>query len=158
MNRWKQLRTGLLLATCLLISHAVAAGISLNQADSTDVNHKQGSYALGGKGPCEGKVFYVDTSGRHGLEAKTADEINPMIWGDAVVAAQAYGSGWRLPTSAELHLLYTHKKLIGGFDSDDYWSSTEQDVNSAWIQGFRTGDKDRYNKYSKLKVRAVRSF
>lgn len=158
MNRWKQLRKGLSLATCLLISHAVAADISLNQPDSTGVNHKQGTYALGGEGPYGGKVFYVDASGMHGFEAKTTDEINPMIWSDAVVTAQAYGSGWRLPTSSELHLLYIHEKLIGGFDIDDYWSSTEQDVNSAWIQDFRIGDQDRYNKHSKLKVRAVRSF
>ena len=81
-----------------------------------------------------------------------------MIWNDAVTSAKANGFGWRLPTSAELLLLYRHRKLIGGFTDDDYWSATEQDVNSAWIQGFRTGDQDRYNKYSKIRVRSVRPF
>jgi hypothetical protein len=37
-------------------------------------------------------------------------------------------------------------------------SNKEQDVNSAWILGFARGDQDRYNKHSKLKVRAVRVF
>lgn len=92
------------------------------------------------------------------MEAKSADEIMTLTWHDAVEAVKAYGSDWRLPTSAELLSLYEQRMLVGGFSNDDYWSSTEQDINSAWIQGFRNGDQDRYNKHSKLRVRAVRSF
>jgi hypothetical protein len=77
---------------------------------------------------------------------------------DAVTAASAYGSGWHLPTKTELKVLYEHRNVVGGFAKDDYWSCTELDSNSAWIQGFVNGDQDRYNKYSKLSVRAVRAF
>jgi Protein of unknown function (DUF1566) len=158
MKKWKQFWIGLSLATCLLSGHAIAAEGAVNQADSTAMRHEQSKYKLGDIGAYGGKVFYIDASGLHGLEAMTSDEMNSMIWNDAVAAVQAYGAGWRLPTSAELLVLYEHRKLIDGFSNDDYWSSTEQDINSAWIQGFRTGDQDRYNKNSKLKVRAVRPF
>jgi hypothetical protein len=150
MKIWKQFWIGLSLATYLLSANAAAAEVGANQ--------KQSKYGLGDKGAYSGKVFYVDADGLHGLEAKTSDEVHSMTWNNAVAVVQAYGSDWRLPTSAELLMLYKHRKLIGGFTNDDYWSATEQDVNSAWIQGFRTGDQDRYNKNSMLKVRAVRSF
>lgn len=158
MKRNNQLWMGLSSVTFLLTSISAAAGVTGNQESPTSVYHKQDSYVVGKKIPNSGIVFYIELSGVHGLEAKTTDEMATMIWSDAVTKVKAYGSGWRLPTSAELLLLYTHRKLIGGFSNDDYWSSTEQDVNSAWIQGFRTGDQDRYNKTSKLKVRAVRAF
>ncbi len=158
MKRRNQFLTGLLLATCMFISISSVADVTVNQESPTSANHEQASYALGDKILNSGIVFFVDDTGVHGLVAKTTDEIGTMIWSEAVAAVEANGSGWRLPTSAELLLLFTNRKLIGGFSNDDYWSATEQDVNSAWIQGFRTGDQDRYNKYSKLKVRAVRAF
>ncbi|MDO9240984.1 MAG: DUF1566 domain-containing protein, partial [Methylicorpusculum sp.] len=58
----------------------------------------------------------------------------------------------------ELKLLYEQRSRVGGFANDDYWSATELDSNSAWIQGFFNGDQDRYNKYSTLRVRAVHTF
>ena len=116
------------------------------------------NYHVGDTGPEKGTVFYVDDSGCHGLEAKATDEINSLSWKDAYIAANTYGSGWHLPTKTELKVLYEHRNRVGGFAKDDYWSSTELDSNSAWIQGFGNGDQDRYNKYSRLRVRAVRKF
>ncbi|MGZ8153464.1 MAG: Lcl domain-containing protein [Methylovulum sp.] len=124
-----------------------------NAAQAADDLYKPGDI-----GPLGGKVYYVDDSGKHGLEVKTADELNSLTWSDAVTAVSAYGSGWRLPAKSELKALYEQKDVIGGFAKDDYWSATELDSNSAWIQGFAVGDQDRYNKYSKLRVRAVRAF
>ena len=92
------------------------------------------------------------------MEAKAADEISSLSWSDAVTAASAYGFGWHLPAKTELKVLYEQKNMVGGFAKDDYWSSTELDSNSAWIQGFVNGDQDRYNKYSKPSVRTVRAF
>lgn len=134
------------------------ADVTVNQGSPNRINNNQDNYSVGDKVPNSGIVFFVDDTGVHGLVAKTADEIGTMILSDAVAAAEAVGFGWRLPTSAELLLLYTHRKEVGGFTNEDYWSATEQDVNSAWIQGFRIGDQDRYNKTSKLKVRTVRAF
>jgi Protein of unknown function (DUF1566) len=158
MKRSNQFWKGLSLATCLMISITAVAEVTVNQESPTDINHVQNSYTVGDKMLNSGIVFFVDVTDVHGLVAKTNDEMGAMTWSDAVAVVQAYDSGWRLPTSAELLTLYRQRKLIGGFTNDDYWSATEQDVNSAWIQGFRTGDQDRYNKNSKLKVRAIRSF
>ena len=116
------------------------------------------SYKIGDTGPLGGKVYFIDKSGEHGLEAKTTDESNSVNWNEALTVAKANNADWNLPTKTELKLLYEQRNSVGGFTKDDYWSSTELDSNSAWIHGFLNGDQDRYNKYSKLKVRAVRSF
>jgi hypothetical protein len=42
------------------------------------------------------------------------------------------------------------------FDSDYYWSSTENNATSAWFQTFTNGDQDPTNKSSIRYVRAVR--
>lgn len=158
MKRINTFWIGFLLAKCLLISIAALAAVDESQESQTVLSHTEHVYAVGDKIVDNGIVFFVDSTGEHGLVAKISDETVTMIWSDAVAAVKVNGFGWRLPTSSELLLLYQQRKLIGGFTDDDYWSATEQDVNSAWIQGFRTGDQDRYNKYSKLRVRSVRSF
>lgn len=144
----------------ILFKHA-AIGILLVfglAMSSSAYTEESTTFKLGDIGPQGGKVYFIDSSGQHGLEAKPVDQPGSLIWRDAMAAADAYGSGWHLPTIAELKLLYEQQMHVGGFANDDYWSSTEQDVNSAWIQGFARGDQDRYNKHSKLKVRAVRVF
>ncbi len=159
MIRFKETVKVILLAAGLILSHAAqAAGTDNSAAPNGNSDKHAATYGLGDRGPQGGKVYYVDASGEHGLEAKAADEINSLSWNDAVSAASAYGPGWHLPTKTELKVLYEHRNVVGGFAKDDYWSATELDSNSAWIQGFGNGDQDRYNKYSKLSVRAVRAF
>jgi hypothetical protein len=159
MIGFKETAIVVLLAAGLLLGHAAQAAGTVNPAAPNGNSYKpDATYGLGDSGPQGGKVYYVDASGEHGLEAKAADEINLLSWSDAVTTAGAYGSGWHLPTKTELKVLYEHRNVVGGFAKDDYWSATELDSNSAWIQGFGNGDQDRYNKYSKLSVRAVRAF
>lgn len=159
MIGFKEIAKLALLAMGLLLGHNVAAQGTFSTADLNGNSYKLvATYELGDNGPMGGKVYYVDDSGEHGLEAKAADEINSLTWSDAVIAAGDYGFGWHLPTKTELQMLYEHRNVVRGFAIDDYWSSTELDINSAWIQGFGNGDQDRYNKYSKLSVRAVRVF
>jgi len=159
MIGFKETAIVVLLAAGLLLGHAAQAAGTVNPAAPNGNSYKPGAtYGLGDRGPQGGKVYYVDDSGEHGLEAKAADEISLLSWSDAVTAASAYGAGWHLPTKTELKVLYEHRNVVGGFAKDDYWSCTELDSNSAWIQGFVNGDQDRYNKYSKLSVRAVRAF
>ena len=129
-----------LLAAGLMMFNAAQAAGTFGSADPNSTSYKPSViYVLGDIGPHGGKVYYVDDSGEHGLEAKAADEINLLSWSDAVTAASAYGSGWHLPTKTELKVLYEQKNMVGGFAKDDYWSSTELDSNSAWIQGFVEG-------------------
>ena len=159
MFGFKETEKVVLLAAGLILGHAAQAAGTVSPSGSNGNNYKPGAmYVPGDSGPQGGKVYYVDDSGEHGLEAKAADETNSLIWSDAVTAASAYGSGWHLPTKTELKMLYEQKNVVSGFAKDDYWSATELDSNSAWIQGFVNGDQDRYNKYSKLSVRAVRAF
>ena len=143
----------------LLLSHTAQSSetIKLTNTNVTDYKTVK-SYQVGDTGPQGGKVYFIDKTGEHGLEAKTTDEFNLVNWNDALTVTRAYNSDWHLPTKTELKLLYEHRIIVGNFTKDDYWSSIELDSNSAWIQGFLNGDQDRYNKYSKLKVRAVRSF
>ncbi len=159
MTGFKEIAKLALLAVGLLLAHTVEARGTVSTEVSNGNSYKLiATYELGDNGPLGGKVYYVDDSGEHGLEAKAADEINSLTWSDAVTAAGTYGFGWHLPTKTELKMLYEHRNVVRGFAKDDYWSSTELDSNSAWIQGFGNGDQDRYNKYSKLSVRAVRAF
>lgn len=81
----------------------------------------------------------------------------------AIACAHYKGCGytdWFLPSIAELHELYLHRDVVGGFDSDsDYWSSTEYDGFNAWSQYFGNVDQHRfYFKSAPAYVRAVRKF
>ena len=159
MIGFKETAKAVLLAAGLVLGHPAHAAGTVSPAGPNGNSDRPGAtYGLGDMGPQGGKVYHVDASGEHGLEAKAADETSSLSWSDAVSAAGAYGSGWHLPTKTELKVLYEHRNVVGGFAKDDYWSATELDSNSAWIQGFGNGDQDRYNKYSKLSVRAVRAF
>ena len=130
------------------------------------------TYIIGDEGPSGigNIVAYVDGSGEHGLEAKTADEATILSWGDAITAAQAYNSPacptvalrtpscWHLPTKTELGLLYEQKNVVGGFANEGYWSSTESGANSAWFQTFVNGGQGIVTKDVTFRVRAVRAF
>ena len=67
-------------------------------------------------------------------------------------------SDWFLPSKDELELLYQQHLFVGGFASNDYWSSTESNSNFAWGQYFASGDQPNYSKSYALAVRAVRAF
>ena len=105
-------------------------------------------YHWGDTGPDGGKVFYVDGSGCHGLEAQPYDvaadsqkpyDGKPMNWKNAILTAAAYNittitgpSGlncsttafpatpncWHLPSKNELSWLYEQKSVVGGFAKD----------------------------------------
>ena len=113
---------------------------------------------LGNTLPDGGIVFYVDSSGSHGLEVKAADESDLLNWEDAIDAASNYGSGWRLPTSDELQLLYEQKSNIGGFAAGNYWSSSSSENRTVVRQNFSDGVTQYQHIADELRVRAVRSF
>ena len=72
---------------------------------------------------------------------------------------------WFLPSKDELDKLYTNRVAIGDFvddlTEDEYWSSSESNVDSkwyAWCQHFDAGLQATYSKPDMLRVRAVRAF
>jgi len=74
-----------------------------------------------------------------------------------------YYNDWFLPSKDELNLIYEnlHKKGIGDFKNQFYWSSSQydSDYSNAWDQDFTDGDQNYTNgKNSTLRVRAVRAF
>ncbi len=67
-------------------------------------------------------------------------------------------TGWFLPNKEELNLLYRQQAVVGGFASDNYWSSSEFVINGAWVQNFGIGVQYGDFKNITLRVRAVRAF
>ncbi|HRI20476.1 MAG TPA: DUF1566 domain-containing protein [Panacibacter sp.] len=71
-------------------------------------------------------------------------------------------SDWFLPSINELSKLYQRRSIIGGFDGDFYWSSTEIAGESsnyaAWVVYFPDGSIAGNYKYNAFSVRAIRSF
>jgi hypothetical protein len=116
-------------------------------------------YKIGDTGPMGGKVFYVDASLVHGLEAQPADYNNrqKLAWADAIIAGTSYGAGWHLPTKDELYQLYNYRSIVGGFSGEFYWSSTEHDDSTAWLQ-YGNNAQMTGSKYGMNVVRAVRAF
>ena len=88
----------------------------------------------------------------------------------AQLCANYQGGGygdWYLPSKAEVNLMYQNKTVIdatatvnggSGFAITDYWSSTEDNISSAWVQYFDSGYQVTSNKGNTGRVRAVRAF
>lgn len=81
----------------------------------------------------------------------------------AANAAHAYTnngkSDWFLPSRDELKLMYTNIHSSSVFTSGDYWSSSQNDVNFAWVQHFVTdGNAWATDKSFARYVRPVRAF
>ncbi len=73
------------------------------------------------------------------------------------VSGITYGD-WYLPSKYELNLLYLQKTVVGGFASFAYWSSTENNFYTAYLQNFFNGIQTDYNKSYSTYVRAIRKF
>jgi uncharacterized repeat protein (TIGR02543 family) len=109
------------------------------------------AYSIGDKGPNGGIVF------DKGKEC-TSKELGQVAWADADKLAKGNGSGWRLPTKAELNAMYNNlqKNNKGGFKKESYWGLNG---SKAYAQNFGAGnDNASPNESEKKWVRAVRSF
>jgi hypothetical protein len=96
-------------------------------------------------------------------QANTTDIINTCN-GDAATFCGNIDNGyndWFLPSKDELNLMYVNLHLSGlhSFPTGaPYWSSTEINFESAWLQGFATGAQQTKNKSIRQWVHAVRAF
>ncbi len=80
----------------------------------------------------------------------------------AASVARAYNGGgfsdWYLPSKDEVAQLYANEDQIGGFDGDDYWSSSEYTAGNAWAEYFYLGVPFSGAKHFEERLRPVRSF
>ncbi|MGH6922863.1 MAG: DUF1566 domain-containing protein [Propylenella sp.] len=93
-----------------------------------------------------------------------APELNWQEASDYARRLDEYGhKDWRLPTKAELSVLFNNQAAIGGFNKSGpgpwYWSSTEVDgPGYAWLQNFVNGRPFSYTKSTfRFGVRCVRA-
>jgi hypothetical protein len=81
-----------------------------------------------------------------------------MAWADAIswCANMNYGwyKDWVLPSQDELNYIYANRAALGGFASPYYWSSTENDADTAWCQSSTSNSKTD----SFIYVRCVRRY
>ncbi len=118
----------------------------------------------------QGIQWYNGTYGNLG----TATELSTgKVNTDSIIILQGSGSyaarkchdlalrgftDWFLPSRDELMLLYINRSIIGGFSSEEYWSSSEGSDYSSWTLNFADGSEIGSDKSSLHYVRAVRSF
>jgi len=109
-----------------------------------------------------GIVFYLDGKGG-GLAAAPSDQ-GKYNWSDAKrVCGNLVLNGyddWYLPSKEELNLMYNNlkRKGLGRFAGEIYWSSSENNTFSAWLQYFADGSQNYYYENASRRVRAVRAF
>lgn len=69
-----------------------------------------------------------------------------------------YFGGWYLPSVDELMELCRYKNIVGGFQTDYYWSSSEVDVSKVYVVNFASCGGSQAGKGLKYRVRAIRAF
>lgn len=116
-----------------------------------------------------GKIAYILQSGDpgynanvpHGLIAATSDQSSGN-WETAVsVCANLILDGyddWYLPNQDELNKFFINQGAIGGFASDNYWSSSVVANGNAWILFFGIANQVYVNADGLGRVRAARAF
>jgi len=107
-------------------------------------------------GYTNGSTGESNSSGLYALNANADGPYEAATFcQDLVINGQ---SDWYLPSSGELSVLYTSKAAIGNFDTSGiyYWSSSETNTSSAWIQRFSDGNQAGNNKPNSNYVRCAR--
>jgi len=93
------------------------------------------------------------------LGSKAVRGLSPRRWPPAWPAGyRCGGSGSVRPARARRCGPTPVRSTFGGFASDNYWSSSENDNNNAWNQNFDNGNQNNNNKDNNLRVRVVRAF
>ena len=109
-----------------------------------------------------GIIFYIDSTGQHGLIAAMADQ-KWANWPDAIRECTELRDGgftdWRLPSKFELTQLNRNEDSIkADLNPSFYWSSTDQDSERAFAIAFIMDASGYLKKADLYFVRAVRSF
>ena len=104
----------------------------------------------------DGKQNTLDIIIGDPLANKAADECDSY----SIINGGVTYDDWFLPSKDELNQMYAnlHSQGVGGFTSDDYWSSSEKNKIKAWKQDFNNGNQNNNGKNNTCRVRAVRAF
>ena len=111
------------------------------RGDGIGAGLKNTAIIIANQGPVDGAAFAATVCNEYSV----------------TVAGVTYGD-WYLPSKHELYLLFLKKAVVGGFDTNIYWSSTEFDNYDAWMQLFSNGAPYNFSKTGAICVRAVRAF
>jgi hypothetical protein len=101
-----------------------------------------------------------------GDEAYSASDGSAKTSDYAAKVCANYSAGgkddWFLPSKDELDLMYENlqKEGLGGFSSNDYWSSSEygDNASNAWYQNLSSGVQGNFGRSPNFRVRPVRAF
>ena len=113
-----------------------------------------------------GIIVSIDPEGKKGLVAAPRDLMGgaKLAWDEAKSSCEFMEvngyNDWRLPSKAELELLYKNlkEKDYGNFEDDSYWSSSKSGYNNAWGVSFSSGRNYDFDKLGNHLVRPVRDF
>ena len=149
---------------------AMMSELASRLASKIAINQQSGGYEIGDyydEGGKQGVVFAVTPDGQHG-KIVCLQDLGEAEWYDAKSICANLGSGWRLPTKAELLAIYEvmgqlNSMLIALGDSIQenywYWSSTEYNEFCLWLVNMGSGDTGYdFKYYFEAYVRAVSDF
>jgi hypothetical protein len=111
-----------------------------------------------GGGSSTGTVGYVLKDYRGTLQIANEDLSSEMNFVEAMKACEGLGNGWRLPHVWELDIMhkYLHQNAKGNFKDGFYWSNHNRSEYGGGF-GFGSGRTEKFDKNTKLFVRAVRT-
>ena len=93
-----------------------------------------------------GVIVHLDGDGGGIIAAESSIISTNLNWESAKQACSSliingYGD-WRLPTKDELNHIFQSRNDVPNLGSEGYWSSTEKDADSAWLQYINTGTEN----------------
>ena len=99
---------------------------------------------------------------QHGVIAAISDLPATLTWSDAKATCDSLTlkgfTDWSLPGKEDLNRLFLSKVVLGGFQNEEYWSSSASAPDSAWSQRFLDGQGRIRSKEERLRVRPIRKF
>ena len=147
-----------LAATCTYLEAAPSGwngGSDPKRTWATNVNSNRTTTV-----PAPGATQTAIGTGYQNSDAIVAQSGNLAV-SSAGVAARAYrGNGltdWYLPSKDELNALYLQKTVVGGFENDFYWSSSESGATTARTHDLE-GTHSNASKATPVYLRPVRAF
>jgi hypothetical protein len=137
-------RHGLIAATADLPTVRWFGGsfnITRARANGVNAGMKNTAIVIANQGSVDGEAFAATVCNEYSVT------IGSVTYGD-----------WYLPSIFELNVLYQQRAIVGGFSTAIYWSSTEYDINNAWMQYFSFNGASFSVKNAPHAVRAIRAF